>query len=283
MTPTGSERDDAALQMSCAGSSTAAAIDAPLLDIRHLTKRYGDRVVLHGIDLAVPAGSVLALIGASGSGKSTLLRCVNYLEVPDPGSEIWLGEDLIGQELRDGVARPIRQARLRQQRTRIGMVFQHFNLFPNLTALDNITEAPLAHRRASKAEAVEQALALLDRVGLYDKAASYPSQLSGGQQQRVAIARALAMKPKLMLFDEVTSALDPELVEDVLKVMLQLARDGMTMLVVTHEMAFAADVADRVVYMDQGRIVESGPPGEIMRAPQHPRTQTFLKRMLRAG
>ena len=258
-------------------------VAGPLLDIKRLSKRYGDKMVLHGIDLSVPSGGVVALIGASGSGKSTLLRCVNYLEVPEPGSEIWLGQDLIGQEHHEGGYRRLRNAQLRRQRTQIGMVFQHFNLFPNLTALENITEAPLAHRRATKAEARAQGQALLDRVGLADKGAAYPSQLSGGQQQRVAIARALAMNPKLMLFDEVTSALDPELVDEVLKVMLQLAQDGMTMLVVTHEMAFAADVADRVVYMDQGAIVESGPPSEIMRNPRQPRTQAFLKRMLRSA
>ena len=203
--------------------------------------------------------------------------------MPEPGSEIWLDGELIGQDVRGGTRRLLRGAALRRQRSQIGMVFQHFNLFPNLTALENITEAPLAHSRATKTEAREQAQALLDQVGLRDKAASYPSQLSGGQQQRVAIARALAMKPRLMLFDEVTSALDPELVEEVLKVMLHLAQGGMTMVVVTHEMAFAADVADCVVYMDQGRIVEDGPPGAIMRNPQHPRTQAFLKRMLRTG
>nr|WP_282588572.1 amino acid ABC transporter ATP-binding protein [Lichenifustis flavocetrariae] len=266
------------------GAHESAVVNvAPLLRIKKLVKRYGPKTVLHGVDLDIPAGRVVALIGASGSGKSTLLRCVNYLEVPEPGSEIWLDGELIGQDARSTPPRLLQGAALRRQRSQIGMVFQHFNLFPNLTALENITEAPLAHRRATKAEARMQAQALLDQVGLHDKAASYPSQLSGGQQQRVAIARALAMKPRLMLFDEVTSALDPELVDEVLKVMLQLAQDGMTMVVVTHEMAFAAEVADRVVYMDQGRIIEDGPPGSILRNPRHPRTQAFLKRMLRTG
>jgi polar amino acid transport system ATP-binding protein len=256
---------------------------SPLLEIRNLRKSYGDKAVLKGIDLAVPVGSVVALIGASGSGKSTLLRCINYLETPEPGSEIWLGGEMIGQIMREGVAIPLGARELRRQRASIGMVFQHFNLFPNLTALDNITEAPIAHRRLRKAEARELAQSLLERVGLADKGSAYPSQLSGGQQQRVAIARALAMQPRLILFDEVTSALDPELVEEVLGVMLQLARDGMTMVVVTHEMTFAEDVADEVVFMDGGMIVEQGAPTAVMRAPQHPRTQSFLQRMLRRG
>ncbi|MEI4485761.1 amino acid ABC transporter ATP-binding protein [Frigidibacter sp. MR17.14] len=248
-----------------------------MLELIGLRKSYGQKLVLKGIDLRVPKGQVVSLIGSSGSGKSTLLRCINYLETPDAGSAIKVD----GQQIGSDDPRNLSMRALRRQRTEIGMVFQHFNLFPNMTALDNVCEAPLAHRRGSKAEIQAQAMALLERVGLAERAGHYPSQLSGGQQQRVAIARALAMKPKLMLFDEVTSALDPELVDEVLKVMRALAEDGMTMIVVTHEMAFAEDVGDRVIFMADGAILEDGNPAEVMRAPKAERTRTFLSRALR--
>jgi ABC-type polar amino acid transport system, ATPase component len=220
------------------------------------------------VSLRVRGGEVVVIIGPSGSGKSTLLRAVNGLERIDAG-EIWV----------DGL--PVHQRKnLRQVRTRLGMVFQQFNLFPHLTALGNLILAPTLVLKHSRTEANEEAMALLDRVGLKDKARAYPGQLSGGQQQRVAIARALVMKPAVMLFDEVTSALDPELVGEVLNVMRALARDGMTMVVVTHEMAFARDVADRVVFMDAGVFVEEGPPGTIFTRPADPRTKQFLSRIL---
>jgi ABC-type polar amino acid transport system ATPase subunit len=249
-----------------------------MLEIVALRKSWGDKTVLKGIDLRVPPGQVVSLIGASGSGKSTLLRCVNYLETPDPGSTILINGQQIGG---DDPGRTSGRA-LRQQRTQVGMVFQHFNLFPNMTALENICEAPLAHGRGTKAEIRDMAMTLLERVGLVERAGHYPSQLSGGQQQRVAIARALAMKPKLMLFDEVTSALDPELVDEVLKVMRELAEGGMTMLVVTHEMAFAEDVGDRVIFMADGAILEDGPPRDVLRDPRHERTRAFLSRTMRS-
>ncbi|MER2533692.1 MAG: amino acid ABC transporter ATP-binding protein [Rhizobiaceae bacterium] len=248
--------------------------------MRGIAKRYGDRPVLNGIDLDIAKGKAVAIIGASGSGKTTLLRCINYLEVPDAG-EIRVDGRLIGQRMTARGAVPAGARDLRLQRADIGMVFQHFNLFPHFTALQNIIEAPIAVRGLARGEAVSEAMALLESVGLADKADSLPSRLSGGQQQRVAIARALAMKPKLMLFDEVTSALDPELVEDVLKVMQQLAQSGMTMVVVTHEMMFAHDIADHVVFMDGGAIVEQGPPAQIFGNPRHARTQAFLQRSLK--
>ncbi|WP_201404346.1 amino acid ABC transporter ATP-binding protein [Kaistia sp. 32K] len=248
-----------------------------MLEIVNLRKSWGEQMVLKGIDLRVEPGQVVSLIGASGSGKSTLLRCVNYLETPDAGSAIRINGEQIGS---DDPAR-VSARLLRQQRAQVGMVFQHFNLFPNMTALQNVCEAPLAHRRGSKAEIRDMAMALLERVGLAERAGHYPSQLSGGQQQRVAIARALAMKPKLMLFDEVTSALDPELVDEVLKVMRELGKDGMTMLVVTHEMAFAEDVGDRVIFMADGRILEDGTPRDVLRNPQQERTHSFLSRAMR--
>lgn len=249
-----------------------------MLELVNLRKSWGDKTVLKGINLRVPPGQVVSLIGSSGSGKSTLLRCVNFLETPDSGSAVIVDDQQIG-----GDGPGIASARLlRRQRTEIGMVFQHFNLFPNMTALENICEAPLAHRRGTKAEIRDMAMTLLERVGLSDRAGHYPSQLSGGQQQRVAIARSLAMKPKLMLFDEVTSALDPELVDEVLKVMRELAEEGMTMLVVTHEMAFAEDVGDRVIFMADGQILEDGTPDEVLHHPQHERTRNFLARSIRS-
>ncbi len=248
-----------------------------MLELVDLRKTYGDKPVLRGIDLRVPPGQVVSLVGASGSGKSTLLRCVNYLEIPDPGSAVLIDGGQIGGD----DPRRISAALLRRQRCDVGMVFQHFNLFPNMTALDNICEAPLAHKRGTRQEIRDMAMGLLARVGLADRAAHYPSQLSGGQQQRVAIARALAMKPKLMLFDEVTSALDPELVDEVLKVMRGLAEGGMTMVVVTHEMAFAEEVGDRVIFMADGQILEDGPPAQVLRQPRHDRTRAFLARAMR--
>ncbi len=239
------------------------------IELVGLRKSFGTNEVLKGIDLAIERRQVVCLIGASGSGKSTLLRCVNRLEDPTGG-----------QVLIDGIDITHPDCDLDLVRQRIGMVFQQFNLFPHLSALDNVTLAQRKVLKRSDAEADAKARAMLERVGLAEKADSYPSQLSGGQQQRVAIARALAMDPEIMLFDEATSALDPELVGDVLDVMRQLARDGMTMLVVTHEMGFAKGVADHVVFMDQGVICEQGPPAEVLGNPQQPRTQQFLERVL---
>ncbi|OOG51872.1 amino acid ABC transporter ATP-binding protein [Polaromonas sp. C04] len=242
-------------------------------------KRYGRDEVLKGIDLDVAPGEVLCLIGPSGSGKSTFLRCINHLEKIDAG-RLSVDGELIGYRERGDLLYEMHEREVCRQRASIGMVFQRFNLFPHLTVLENIIEAPLHVKRESKAEAVERARALLQRVGLREKADVYPSRLSGGQQQRVAIARALAMQPKLMLFDEPTSALDPELVDEVLAVMRGLAEDGMTMIVVTHEMAFARDAGHKIAFMDGGVIVESGPPGEVLSRPQHERTQAFLARVI---
>jgi polar amino acid transport system ATP-binding protein len=259
-------------------SETSAATH-PLLSIRNVHKRYGPLEVLKGVSLDLRAGEVLCLIGPSGSGKTTLLRCVNYLEVPEDGDIVLAGELFGRYRHKDKYLRlPARD--LAAQRSEIGMVFQHFNLFPHMTALGNIIEAPIGIKRRKRADAVEHARQLLSRVGLASKGDSYPRQLSGGQQQRVAIARALAMDPKLMLFDEPTSALDPEIVGEVLDVMRSLAKDGMTMLVATHEMSFAQDVADRVVFMDAGVIVEQGPPDQVLRDPRHERTKRFLARLL---
>ncbi|HEU5287037.1 MAG TPA: amino acid ABC transporter ATP-binding protein [Candidatus Limnocylindria bacterium] len=240
-----------------------------MVRLEGVRKSFGDLLVLDGIDLTVSPGEVLVIVGPSGSGKSTLLRCVNLLEPVQAGRVF-----LEGQEI---TARGTDVSRVRQ---RIGMVFQQFNLFPHLKVIDNVTLAARRIRRVSRREAESKAEDLLARVGLADKARQYPHQLSGGQQQRVAIARALMMEPHVMLFDEVTSALDPELVGEVLIVMRDLARDGMTMLVVTHEMQFARDVGDRVVFMDNGKIVEQGPPGDVLDNPQHERTRRFLRRTL---
>jgi polar amino acid transport system ATP-binding protein len=251
----------------------------PLLRLQGIHKNFAANEVLRGIDLDVSAGEVVCLIGPSGSGKTTLLRCVNHLEVPTAG-RVFLAGELIGQYTRRNRLVPLPPRELAEQRTSIGMVFQHFNLFGNKTAMENIVEAPIQVTRTPKQVARRSATDLLGRVGLADKAASYPRQLSGGQKQRVAIARALAMSPKLMLFDEPTSALDPEIVGEVLDVMRSLAADGMTMLVATHEMSFARDVADRVVFIDGGVIVEEGPPKELLSAPRHERTRRFLARLL---
>ncbi|MEO7060084.1 MAG: amino acid ABC transporter ATP-binding protein [Lapillicoccus sp.] len=244
----------------------------------NVTKAFHGAEVLKGIDFEVKPGEVVCLLGPSGSGKTTFLRCINQLEAID-GGRIWVDGVLMGFDDRDGTLRLLTDRAISAQRQQIGMVFQRFNLFPHMTALANVMEAPIQVRREKRSVARERALVLLERVGLSDKADSYPAQLSGGQQQRVAIARALAMDPKLMLFDEPTSALDPELVGEVLDVMRELAAQGMTMIVVTHEMSFARDVADRVVFMDGGVVVESGPPNEVIGKPQHERTKLFLKRM----
>ena len=238
-----------------------------MIKIRGLKKNYGDLEVLKGIDLDVADQEVVVIIGPSGSGKSTLLRCINYLEVPTGGTIEVDGIELSGE------------ANINSVRKEIGMVFQRFNLFPHMTVLENLELAPMKVRGVSKAEAEQIAMELLHKVGLEDKAQAYPEQLSGGQQQRVAIARALAMKPKALLFDEPTSALDPEMIKEVLDVMKQLAREGMTMVVVTHEMGFAREVADRVIFMDQGVIVEEGKPEQIFTHPDKNRTQSFLSRI----
>ncbi|MGJ5140708.1 amino acid ABC transporter ATP-binding protein [Bradyrhizobium oligotrophicum] len=247
----------------------------PLVAIRQLSKRFGEFQALKQVSLDVFEGEVVCLIGQSGSGKTTLLRCVNQLTTADSGG-IWLDGALLGFREQDGRLHRLSEREIARQRLACGMVFQRFNLFPHMTALENVIEGPVQVQRRRPDEAKDEAMALLRRVGLADKAGSYPSQLSGGQQQRVAIARALAMKPRLVLFDEPTSALDPELVGEVLAVMKELATSGMTMLVVTHELGFAREVADRVVYMDQGVIVESGPAREVLRAPREARTRAFL-------
>ncbi|WUI15745.1 amino acid ABC transporter ATP-binding protein [Kineococcus sp. NBC_00420] len=244
----------------------------------NVSKAFGHVEVLKGIDLEVNSGEVVCLLGPSGSGKTTLLRCINSLERID-GGRIWVDGDLVGLEERNGRLHRLTDKRIAAQRRDIGMVFQRFNLFPHLTALENVVEAPIKVRGLSRKQAHERADVLLERVGLADRAQNYPSQLSGGQQQRVAIARALAMQPKLMLFDEPTSALDPELVGEVLQVMRELAADGTTMVVVTHEVAFARDVADQVVFMDGGVVVERGTPAEVIGNPKEERTRTFLARM----
>ncbi len=242
-------------------------------------KSFGRLEVLKGITLEVQRGEVCCLLGPSGSGKSTFLRCINHLEKVSAG-RLSVDGELVGYRQQGAKLHELREKETASKRAEIGMVFQRFNLFPHMTALGNVIEAPTRVRGASKAQAVAEATALLERVGLADKLASYPSQLSGGQQQRVAIARALAMKPKLMLFDEPTSALDPELVGEVLDVMRGLAADGMTMVVVTHEIGFARDVGDTVVFMDGGVVVESGDPREVLGNPQHERTRAFLGKVL---
>ncbi|MDE5451735.1 ATP-binding cassette domain-containing protein [Bradyrhizobium sp. CSA112] len=251
----------------------------PLVAIRSVSKNFGEFQALNHVSLDVWAGEVLCLIGASGSGKTTLLRCINQLTQVDSGG-IWLDGELLGVREEGGRLHRLTERHIARQRLKTGMVFQRFNLFPHRTALENITEGPVQVQRRSREDAREEAMELLARVGLAAKADAYPSQLSGGQQQRVAIARALAMKPMLMLFDEPTSALDPELVGEVLTVMKELARSGMTMMVVTHELGFAREVADTVVYMDHGAIVESGPAAEVLGKPREVRTQSFLSAVI---
>ena len=250
-----------------------------MIEVRDLHKRFGNVEVLKGINLEVATGKVVCVIGPSGSGKSTLLRCINHLERPDAGY-ILVGGQFVGYRLVGDRLHEVREHDLCASRASIGMVFQRFNLFQNMTVLDNVTLAPKLARRIKAAEAERKALALLERVGLAGKKDRYPNRLSGGEQQRVAIARALAMEPSVMLFDEATSALDPELVGEVLDVMRSLARDGMTMVVVTHEIGFAREVADEVVFMDQGVVEERGPPSQVLQAPRKARTREFLARLL---
>jgi len=252
---------------------------ATMVRIDQVHKHFGALHVLKGVSLQVRPGEVMCLLGPSGSGKSTLLRCINHLESIDAG-RVYVDEELVGYRERDGRLHELRDREICRKRSEIGMVFQSFNLFPHLNALDNVAEAPVRVKRASRAAARKRGRELLARVGLGDRCDAYPRQLSGGQQQRVAIARALAMDPKLMLFDEPTSALDPELVGDVLAVMRDLARQGMTMIVVTHEIGFAREVADTAVFMDGGVVVESGPPRELLERPQHDRTRAFLSKVL---
>jgi len=242
-------------------------------------KYFGALEVLKGITLTVNRGEVMCLVGPSGSGKSTFLRCINHLEQVSAG-RLWVDSELVGYQERAGRLHEMHPKEAAKQRRDIGMVFQRFNLFPHLTALENITEAPIRVKKQKKDAAVTRGKQLLAQVGLSEKAQAYPAQLSGGQQQRVAIARALAMDPKLMLFDEPTSALDPELVGEVLDVMKELARGGMTMIVVTHEMGFAREVADSLVFMDAGVVVEAGDPGRVLSNPEHERTKAFLSKVL---
>ncbi|MBK6440990.1 MAG: amino acid ABC transporter ATP-binding protein [Actinomycetales bacterium] len=261
-----------------ATSNAARTGEAPLVRAVNVMKSFHGNQVLKGIDMDVHRGEVVCLLGPSGSGKTTFLRCINQLETID-GGRIWVDGELMGYDDRGGTLYRLNNKRIAAQRRDIGMCFQRFNLFPHKTVLENVMEAPIQVKGENKAEVEKRALDLLAKVGLADKPSAYPGQLSGGQQQRVAIARALCMQPKLMLFDEPTSALDPELVGEVLTTMRELAETGMTMIVVTHEMAFARDVADRVVFMDGGVVVEQGHPKDVINNPQHPRTQTFLRRM----
>ncbi len=251
----------------------------PMVQCIDVHKRFGRLDVLQGIDWEVDRGQVVVLIGPSGSGKTTLLRCINHLEALDAG-RIYVDGELVGYRDVDGRLREDREREVARKRSAIGMVFQRFNLFPHLTALGNVIEAPIHVRKLPRKEATERGKALLAKVGLDEKLDVHPARLSGGQQQRVAIARALAMEPKLMLFDEPTSALDPELVGEVLEVMKSLAREGMTMIVVTHEMGFAREVADRMVFMDSGSLVEQGTPEEMFGSPQQERTRAFLNKVL---
>jgi polar amino acid transport system ATP-binding protein len=250
-----------------------------MLKAEAVHKRFGRLEVLKGIDLSVDRGQVMCILGPSGSGKSTFLRCINHLEKINSG-RLYVDGELVGYREADGKLYELREDVVARKRAEIGMVFQHFNLFPHMTALENVTLAPIRVKGVPRSDARNRGQQLLQRVGLGDKLGTYPVALSGGQQQRVAIARALAMGPKLMLFDEPTSALDPELVGDVLDAMRQLARDGMTMIVVTHEMGFAREVADQVVFMDEGVVVESGPPGDVLSSPRHERTRAFLSKVL---
>lgn len=254
--------------------------NAPMVQVEGVHKFFGDLHVLKGIDLTIAPGEVCVILGPSGSGKSTLLRCLNQLEEISAGRVRVEGELLGYQEDTQGRLHDLPDKAIARQRARIGMVFQRFNLFPHKTALENVMEAPVHVAGVDKATAKKRALELLDRVGLADRADHYPSELSGGQQQRVAIARALAMDPEIMLFDEPTSALDPELVGEVLQVMKDLAASGMTMAVVTHEIGFAREVADTVVFMDEGVIVEAGSPAEVIGAPKEARTKEFFSKVL---
>jgi polar amino acid transport system ATP-binding protein len=260
-------------------SSIRARAQVPMVKADHVHKSFGRLEVLKGITLAVNRGEVMCMLGPSGSGKSTFLRCINHLEKINAGRLAVDGE-LVGYREHGGKLHELHDREIARKRAEIGMVFQHFNLFPHMTALENVTLAPMRVGQLGRAEARQRAVELLDRVGLGDKLDTYPVALSGGQQQRVAIARALAMQPKLMLFDEPTSALDPELVGDVLDAMRQLASDGMTMIVVTHELGFAREVGDTAVFIDGGVVVEAGPPSEVLVSPRERRTQEFLSKVL---
>jgi polar amino acid transport system ATP-binding protein len=257
------------------------AAPAPVLELRDVRKRFGEIEVLRGFDLAVAPAEHVALIGPSGSGKSTVLRIVQGLESVDEG-DVFIAGESVGRMVRDGAEVPSDAAHRRRLRARVGMVFQHFHLFPHRTALGNVTAAPIHVLGRSRAEAGEQGREWLRMVGLEDRADAYPAQLSGGQKQRVAIARALAMEPEILLFDEITSALDPEVVGEVLEVVRDLSRGERTLLVVTHQMGFAGEISDRVVFLDGGRIVEQGPPEQLLENPREPRTRAFLKRVLEA-
>jgi polar amino acid transport system ATP-binding protein len=258
---------------------TAVEVRPGRVEVHGVHKSYAGTEVLHGVDLVVEPGTVTVVLGPSGSGKSTLLRSINHLEKVDRGF-IALDGELVGYRRKGDKLHELQEKDVLRQRTRFGFVFQSFNLFPHLTALENVVEAPVSAQGRQRGEVEAEARELLARVGLADRTGAYPRQLSGGQQQRVAIARALAMRPAVLLFDEPTSALDPELVGEVLSVIEDLARDGTTMIVVTHEIGFARKAADQVVFMDDGRIVESGPPEQVLDAPQHERTRTFLARVL---
>ena len=251
----------------------------PMVKAEAVHKRFGRLEVLRGVSLEIQAREVMCLLGPSGSGKSTFLRCVNHLEKIDAG-RLWVDGDLVGYRQVGDKLHELREAEVARDRSEIGMVFQRFNLFPHMTALENVIEAPIRVKKEARAAAVVRGREQLERVGLADKMDVYPAQLSGGQQQRVAIARALAMQPKLMLFDEPTSALDPELVGDVLDAMRDLAREGMTMLVVTHEIGFAREVADSVAFMDAGVVIERGSPQDTFTNPRHERTRAFLSKVL---
>ena len=257
-----------------AGHPAAAA--GPALIAEDIHKRFGDLAVLRGVTLSAAAGEVIAIIGSSGSGKSTFLRCINFLEVPDRGRIVLDGEEIRVRIGRAGRLTGVDRKQIARLRSQLGMVFQSFNLWAHMTVLQNIAEGPVQVLKRSRAEAREEAMALLEKVGLEGKSDSYPAQLSGGQQQRVAIARALAMQPKVLLFDEPTSSLDPELVGEVLRVMQDLAQEGRTMIVVTHEMGFAREVSDRTVFLHRGRIEEEGSPADLFGAPKSGRLQQFL-------
>jgi polar amino acid transport system ATP-binding protein len=254
-------------------------VSTAMVDLRGIHKSFGTLEVLKGVTLRVEPGEVVVVLGPSGSGKSTLLRTINHLEKVDQGY-VSIDGDLLGYRRAAGKLHELKEREILKQRTHIGFVFQNFSLFPHLTALENVTEAPLSAQHRPKAEVHAEAVRLLARVGLSDKQDTYPRQLSGGQQQRVAIARALALRPKLLLFDEPTSALDPELVGEVLDVIKDLAESGTTMIVVTHEIGFAREVADRVVFMDDGHVVEQGTPSQMLDHPEHPRTRAFLSKVL---
>jgi len=251
--------------------------DKPVLRLDGICLKFGDKRVLNGIDLSVVEGEVVVLIGASGSGKTSLLRCINLLNVPSSGSIVIDDETLFDRQA-DGKGAQIPAQEVNRIRSKTGMVFQQFNLFPHMTALENVMEGPVIVKKEPKEQARQKALQLLDLMGLAQHVEKYPRQLSGGQQQRVAIARGMAMQPKVMLFDEPTSALDPELVGEVMKAMVELARSGMTMVIVTHELGFAFEVADRVVFLDQGLVAEQGPPAKVLLHPEHPRLKSFVGR-----